>query len=63
VIQTLEGKAGSAREHEMLIETYRAMGNLPKAQKAMRAYVGKYPTGDRAATYRQLLQRQDKASR
>lgn len=63
VIQTLEGKAGSAREQEMLIETYRAVGNLPKAQKAMRAYVGKYPTGDRAATYRQLLQRQDQGSR
>jgi hypothetical protein len=62
VIQTLEGKASSAREHEMLIETYRAVGNLPKAQRAMRAYVGKYPTGDRAATYRQLLQRQDKGA-
>jgi Tfp pilus assembly protein PilZ len=63
VIQTLEGKAGSAREQEMLIETYRAVGSLPKAQKAMRAYVSKYPTGDRAATYRQLLQRQDQGSR
>jgi uncharacterized protein (TIGR02266 family) len=63
VIQTLEGKAGSAREQEMLIETYRAVSNLPKAQQAMRAYVVKYPTGDRAATYRQLLQRQEKGSR
>lgn len=60
VIRTLEGKASTARELELLVETYRATGNLPKAQQSMRAYVDKYPTGDRATGYRQVLDRQRK---
>lgn len=60
VIRTLEGRARSPRELEMLVETYRATGNLAKAQQNMRAYVAKYPTGDRAIGYRQMLDRQGK---
>jgi hypothetical protein len=58
VVKALEGKAKSAQELELLIETYRAMGNAPKAEKYMEIYVDKHPGERRAAAYRRLLEHQ-----
>lgn len=61
VISALEGKAKTARELELLIETYRATGESAKATKQMHAYLNKFPDEKRAATYRQVLDRQQPA--
>jgi hypothetical protein len=58
VVKALEGKAKSAQELELLIETYRAMGNAAKAEKYMEIYVDKHPGERRAAAYRRLLEHQ-----
>jgi hypothetical protein len=58
VVKALEGKAKSAQELELLIETYRAMGNAAKAEKYMEVYVDKHPGERRAAAYRRLLEHQ-----
>jgi uncharacterized protein (TIGR02266 family) len=57
VVSALEGKAKSAPEMEMLIETYRAMGKSDLAEKQMQVYVNKFPNERRAASYRRVLQR------
>jgi hypothetical protein len=57
VIRALESRANSARELELLIETYRAMSSTPKAESEMRRYLSIYPNGKRAAEYRRLLER------
>ncbi|MFI5307698.1 MAG: PilZ domain-containing protein [Polyangiales bacterium] len=57
VVQALEGKAKSAPEMEMLIETYRAMGKSEQADKLMQVYVDKFPNERRTASYRRVLQR------
>ena len=58
VVQALEGKAKSAPEMEMLIETYRAMGDTSQAYRNMAVYVQRFPTARRAEAYRQMLERQ-----
>jgi hypothetical protein len=55
VIKALEGKAKSAQELELLIETYRTMGNATKAEKYMQVYVEKHPGERRASAYRRVL--------
>lgn len=57
VVKTLEGKTRSAQELELLIETYRTMGNSGKAERWMQTYVEKYPSERRANTYRRQLER------
>jgi hypothetical protein len=57
VIRALEDKAGSAREFELLIETYRAVGSTPRAERQMQSYLQRFPEGQRAAEYRRLLER------
>jgi hypothetical protein len=57
VIRALENRANSARELELLIETYRAMSSTPKAESEMRRYLSIYPNGKRSAEYRRLLER------
>jgi hypothetical protein len=57
VIRALENRANTARELELLIETYRAMSSTPKAESEMRRYLSIYPNGKRAAEYRRLLER------
>jgi hypothetical protein len=57
VVKALDGKAKSAQELELLIETYKAMGDGGKAEKWMKTYVDKYPTERRANTYRRVLDR------
>lgn len=57
VVKALEGKAKSPQELELLIETYKTMGDSGKAEKWMKTYVDKYPTERRANTYRRMLDR------
>jgi hypothetical protein len=57
VVKALDGKAKTAQELELLIETYKAMGDSGKAEKWMKTYVDKYPTERRANTYRRVLDR------
>jgi hypothetical protein len=56
VIRALEDKASSAREMELLIETYRAVGSMPRAERQMQRYLQRYPAGQRADEYRQVLE-------
>jgi hypothetical protein len=62
VIRALEDKASSAREYELLIETYRAVGSTPRAERQMQLYLERYPDGQRAAEYRRLLERRAPAA-
>jgi hypothetical protein len=57
VVAALEGKAKTAQELELLIETFRVMGNSEKAEKYMQVYVKKYPSERRTAAYRRVLER------
>jgi hypothetical protein len=56
VIRALEDKASSAREMELLIETYRAVGSTPRAEREMERYLKRYPAGQRAEEYKQVLE-------
>jgi len=58
VVRALNGKAQSAQELGLLIETYRAMGDSAAASKNMATYVQRFPTARRAEAYRQMLERQ-----
>jgi hypothetical protein len=57
VVKALDGKAKSAQELELLIETYKAIGDSGKAEKWMKTYVDRYPAERRANTYRRVLDR------
>jgi pSer/pThr/pTyr-binding forkhead associated (FHA) protein len=57
VIRALNGRAQTAQELGLLIETYRAMGETPQAYRNMQTYVQRYPTARRAEAYRQMLER------
>lgn len=54
VLDALGSSTGS-RELELLIETYRATGNTPSAEAAMRRYLELHPDGKRASQYRRAL--------
>jgi uncharacterized protein (TIGR02266 family) len=56
VIKALEGKAKSAQELELLIETYRAMGKAEQADQQMQVYVERFPAQRRAGSYRRVLE-------
>jgi pSer/pThr/pTyr-binding forkhead associated (FHA) protein len=56
VIRALEGKARTAQELGLLIETYRSMGNTPRALKNMRLYLKRFPGGPRAPVYQKILE-------
>ncbi len=62
VVRVLKDKASSARELELLIATYRAMGEQPRAERAMNRYLESYPAGSHAVEYRRLLKRQAPAA-
>ncbi len=56
VIRALEGgQARSPAALALLIETYRAMDDLPAARRHMRAFVERYPDNPRTPRYRQML--------
>jgi hypothetical protein len=57
VIKALSGRAQTAQELGLLIETYRAMGEAGQAYRNMAIYVQRYPAAKRAETYRQMLAR------
>jgi pSer/pThr/pTyr-binding forkhead associated (FHA) protein len=58
VIHALNGRAQTAQELGLLIETYRALGDTAQAYRGMTAYVQRFPTARRAEAYRQMLDRQ-----
>lgn len=58
VIRALAGKAKTAKEMALLIETYRALGNSQAATKYMGVYVKRFPSARQATSYRQTLARQ-----
>jgi Tfp pilus assembly protein PilF len=49
VVRALNGKAKTAQELGLLIETYRAMGNSDAAYKNMAVYVRRFPTARRTS--------------
>ncbi len=55
-VKALEGKARSERELELLVESYRAIGNNSAAEERMRIYLQRFPAGSMIKTYRRLLQ-------
>ncbi|MEM8609460.1 MAG: FHA domain-containing protein [Myxococcota bacterium] len=56
VIRALEaGQARSPAALALLIETYRAMDDLPAARRHMRAFVQRYPGNSRTPRYQQML--------
>jgi hypothetical protein len=58
VIRALEGNARSQQELGLLIETYRAVGDVKQAQKNMASYVKRFPDAQRSAGYRRMLELQ-----
>lgn len=56
VVKALAGKARTAQEMGLLIETYRAMGNTQAARKYMTLYVKRFPSAKRANSYRRMLE-------
>jgi hypothetical protein len=57
VIRALEGRARTAQELGLLIETYRSIGDTRRALKNMNLYLKRYPTAGRADIYRNILER------
>jgi pSer/pThr/pTyr-binding forkhead associated (FHA) protein len=57
VVRALNGHAQTAQELGLLIETYRAMGNVEQANRNMGLFVQRFPTTKRAGVYRDLLAR------
>jgi pSer/pThr/pTyr-binding forkhead associated (FHA) protein len=55
VVRALEGKAESAQELALLIETYRALGETKKAIKHMETFVARYATARQTPQYRQFI--------
>jgi hypothetical protein len=58
VIHALEGSARSQQELGLLIETYRAVGDVKQAQKNMATYVKRFPDAQRSVGYRRMLELQ-----
>jgi|GEM_PF-3809034 len=56
VVRALEGKAKSAMELALLIETYRALEEPEQARPAMEQYVQRFPDASRAHAYRRMLE-------
>ncbi|HET8938213.1 MAG TPA: FHA domain-containing protein, partial [Polyangiales bacterium] len=58
VIRALDGNARTQQELGLLIETYRAVGDVKEAQKNMATYVKRFPDAARSAGYRRMLELQ-----
>lgn len=58
VIRALDGNARTQQELGLLIETYRAVGDVKQAQKNMATYVKRFPEAQRSAGYRRMLELQ-----
>jgi pSer/pThr/pTyr-binding forkhead associated (FHA) protein len=59
VVHALEGRASTAQELGLLIETYRAIGDSKQAQRNMAIYVKRFPTAGRADAYRRMIELQN----
>jgi pSer/pThr/pTyr-binding forkhead associated (FHA) protein len=55
VVRALEGKAETAQELALLIETYRALGETKKAVKHMETFVARYASARQTPQYRQFI--------
>jgi flagellar hook-length control protein FliK len=55
VIHALEGKANTTYEVELLVATYRSVGDAAKAKREMTRYLEKFPDGPRVSEYQRLL--------
>jgi Tfp pilus assembly protein PilZ len=62
VIETLDGKAKTPRELELLIETFRAVGRTRDAHEQMAKYLERYPDERRSLSYRRTLELQSGAT-
>jgi pSer/pThr/pTyr-binding forkhead associated (FHA) protein len=58
VIHALDGNARTQQELGLLIETFRAVGDVKQAQKNMATYVKRFPDAQRSAGYRRMLELQ-----
>ena len=58
VIHALDGNARTQQELGLLIETYRAVGDVRQAQKNMATYVKRFPDAVRSGGYRRMLELQ-----
>jgi ABC transport system ATP-binding/permease protein len=58
VIHALDGNARTQQELGLLIETYRAVGDVKEAQKNMATYVKRFPEAQRSTGYRRMLELQ-----
>lgn len=56
IVRALEGKAKSAMELGLLIETYRALEEPDQARPAMEQYVQRFPDAPRTPGYRRMLE-------
>jgi hypothetical protein len=57
VIRALAGKAKTAQELGLLIETYLAVGDTAQADRNITTYLARFPTARRADAYRAMRQR------
>ncbi len=57
IIRLLAGKARTAAELALLIETYRSIGDRKNALANMSIYVKRFPTSRRTASYQRILER------
>lgn len=55
VVRALEGRAESAMEWRLLIETYRHLNDESRARAAMQEYIKRFPNAGRAHAYRRTL--------
>jgi pSer/pThr/pTyr-binding forkhead associated (FHA) protein len=60
IIRLLAGKAKTAAELGLLIETYRSIGDSKNALANMALYVKRFPTSRRTASYQRILERNSK---
>ena len=58
VIHALDGAARTQQELGLLIETFRAVGDVKQAQKNMATYVKRFPDAQRSNGYRRMLELQ-----
>lgn len=55
VVSALEGRAKSARDLALLIETYRTMGETEAATRNMKLFVQRFPDDKRTSRYQEFL--------
>ena len=59
-VRALEGRARTAQELALLIETYRALGDTRRAVRNMELFVQRYPSARQATQYKKFIARNGK---